>query len=284
MKPAPFEYLAPASVDEAVGQLAQHGGAARVLAGGQSLVRLMNTRVETPSVIVDINRIPGLDAISADGGTVTIGALARQHAVQTSDVIATHAPLLAEAGHEVGHASVRERGTFVGSIAFADPAAELPTALVALDGEVVARGAKGERAIPASEFFTGPWRNALADDELAVAVRVPATAGGSAFVEATRRHGELPMCGVATVVEVRDGTIASARIALGGVGDRPVRASRAEQSLVGQKPTAEAIAAAADQAANEIDPPGDSHAGADFRRHLAGVLTRRSLERAVSRA
>lgn len=288
MKPAPFAYLAPHSLEEAVAHLAEHGGDARVLAGGQSLVRLMNARLATPSVIVDINRVAGLDAIEATNGVLRMGALVRQRASELSPVVAADAPLLAEAGAEVGHAPVRKRGTVVGSIAFADPSAELPTALLAADGEAVALGPDGERTIPADELFSGPFTTTLRHGELLTELRIPRASGprtGHAFVEVARRHGDLPVCGVATALRVDDsGRVGHVRIALCGVDERPVRARAAEDLLTGGQPGEEAFQEAAARAAADLSPRADSHGSAAFRRHLAGVLTRRSLQRALARA
>ena len=287
MKPAPFAYLAPRSVDEALAHLAEHGSEARPLAGGQSLVRLMNTRLATPSVLIDINRIGELAAISRENGAVRIGAVARQRACETSPEVRDGVPVFAEAVRQVAHPSVRRRGTAVGSVAFADPSAELPAALLAADGEVVARSSRGERSIAADDFFTGPFTNALAPDELAVALRIPVTAErpGSAFVEESRRHGELPMCGVAAVVTLDgDGAVAQARIALCGVHRRPIRARDAEAALQSEHPDDELLQAAGALAASAADPVGDCHGSAAFRRHLAAVLTRRALATAISRA
>ncbi len=225
MKPAPFDYVAPRTVAEAVDHLSRHGGDARVLAGGQSLVRLMNTRLATPAVIVDINRVEGLDGIAVENGSVRIGALARQRAAELSDVVRTEAPLFAEAGGHVAHPSVRRRGTVVGSIAFADPSAELPAALLALDGEAVVSGPDGERTVAAADLFTGAFATSLAAAELITAVRVPRGAPGrtgSAWIEVSRRHGDLPVCGAGAIVTLDDGgAIASARVALCGVGATP---------------------------------------------------------------
>ena len=287
MKPAAFAYLAPASVEEAVAQLAEHSGEARVLAGGQSLVRLMNSRAATPSVLIDINRITGLDTIDTNGNGIRIGATARQRSCELHPQVRAQVPLLAEAGAHVAHASVRRRGTVVGSVAFADPSAELPTALLALGGQVLARSRAGERLIDADDFFTGPFATSLAPDELAVELRIPATGTdrtGSAFVEVARRHGELPMCGVGAVVTLDDDTVAAARIALCGVDRRPVRARAAEQALIGQRPTAELLDQTGALAADGVDPIGDCHGSASFRRHLARVLTRRCLQIAIARA
>ncbi|MQA16747.1 MAG: xanthine dehydrogenase family protein subunit M [Pseudonocardiaceae bacterium] len=288
MKPAAFAYLAPSSVEEAVDRLAEHGPDARVLAGGQSLVRLMNTRLATPSVVVDVNRIPDLDHIGADNGTVHVGAIARQRSCELAPLVRSRVPLFAEACSQVAHVSVRKRGTVVGSVAFADPCAELPAALLALDGQVVARSRAGERVIDADDFFVGPFENSLAPDEFAVELRIPVTAverTGSAFVEVSRRHGDLPMCGASTVVQLdEDGAVANARIALCGVGQRPMRARDTEDLLLGQRPADELLAQAAELTAAATDPIGDCHASAAFRRHLARVLTRRSLQTAVARA
>ena len=288
MKPAPFDYVAPRTVAEAVDHLARHGRDARVLAGGQSLVRLMNTRLATPAVVVDINRVEGLDAIAVENGSVRIGALARQRAAELSDVVRTAAPLFAEAGTHVAHPSVRRRGTVVGSIAFADPSAELPAALLALDGEAIVSGPDGERTVAAADLFTGAFATSLAPGELITAVRVPretAPRSGSAWVEVSRRHGDLPVCGAGAVVTLDDGgAIASARVALCGVGATPVRATAVEEALTGTEPADEAISRAADRAGRDLDPPSDPHGSADFRRHVAVVMTRRSVQRAAERA
>jgi len=288
LKPAPFDYVAPRTVAEAVDHLGRHGGDARVLAGGQSLVRLMNTRLATPAVVVDINRVEGLDAIAVENGSVRIGALARQRAAELSEVVRAEAPLFAEAGGHVAHPSVRRRGTVVGSIAFADPSAELPAALLALDGDAIVSGPDGERTVTAADLFTGAFETSLGAGELITAVRVPrgtAPRTGSAWVEVSRRHGDLPVCGAGAVVTLGDdGTIASARVALCGVGATPLRATAVEEALAGAEPTGEAVAAAADAAARDLDPPSDPHGSADFRRHIAVVMTRRSVQRAAERA
>ncbi|GEL21505.1 carbon monoxide dehydrogenase [Pseudonocardia sulfidoxydans NBRC 16205] len=291
MKPAAFAYLAPHDLDEALDQLAEHGADARVLAGGQSLVRLMNARLASPAVVVDINRVGGLDALSLVNGSgparLRLGATVRQRTSELSPEVAAHAPLLAEAGAHVAHAPVRSRGTVVGSVAFADPSAELPTALLALDGRVVARSRSGERTIEADDFFTGPFTTSLAPGELVVAVEVPVTAAGTgtAFVEVSRRHGDLPVCGVAaTVTRGDDGSVAATRIALCGAGERPVRARAAEDALTGSDGGADAVAAAAARAADGLSPIADCHGSADFRRHLARVLTGRALRTAIHRA
>jgi CO/xanthine dehydrogenase FAD-binding subunit len=288
VKPAPFAYRAAATTEEAVEHLAELGPDARILAGGQSLVRLMNTRLAAPAVLVDINDVRELDRIEVRDGVVAIGALTRQRTSELSSAVRSGAPLFAEAGALVAHPSVRARGTVVGSLCFADPAAELPTALLALDGQVVARSTRGERVVAAEDFFVDAFETSLAPDELAVEVRVPRTTasrGGSAFLELSRRHGELPVCAVAATVALDDdGLLADVRIALGSVAGRPVRAREAESALRGSRPTADGIQEAADLAAVGLTPVGDSHGSPAFRTHLARVLTQRALTRAVARA
>lgn len=288
MKPAAFKYSVPSSVEEALEHLQEHGDDARVLAGGQSLVRLMNHRMETPGVIIDINRLPGLDLLDVDDGGVRVGALVRQRASETSPLVRQHAAVFAEAGGHVAHASVRERGTVVGSLAFADPCAELPTALVALDGEILVRSARGQRLIPAAEFFIGPFQSAIQSDELALEARLPSfdrPRSGSAFVELTRRHGELPVCAVASIVVLDgQGNVEEARIAVGAVGDHPVRATEAEGILTGSAADEEAVREAAARVCNELDPMSSVHASADYRRHVTSVMTRRSVAMAIARA
>jgi len=248
----------------------------------------MNTRLATPAVIVDINRVEGLDAIEAENGSIRIGATARQRAAELHELVRSGAPLFARAGEHVAHPSVRRRGTVVGSIAFADPSAELPAALLALDGEAVVAGPDGERTVAAADLFTGAFRTSLAAGELITAVRVPRGGDGptgSAWTEISRRQGDLPVCGVGAVVTLGDdGTVARARIALCGVGDTPVRATAVEEALAGADPTKDAIAAAADSAARDLDPPSDPHGSAGYRRHLAVVMTRRAVSEAAARA
>jgi carbon-monoxide dehydrogenase medium subunit len=289
VKPAVFTYQAPRAVEDVLEGLYQHGSDARVLAGGQSLVRLMNARIETPGIVIDINRIPGLDEIAVDDGTIRIGALVRQRASEMSPLIRDHVRVFSEAGAEVAHVSVRERGTVIGSIAFADPCAELPTALLALDGELVARSTQGERTIAAADFFLGPYDTAVAHEEMLVEARLPVLSSdrtGSAFVEVTRRHGELPVCGVATVVRLdEDQRFVEVRISVGAVGDRPIRVSAAESAIIGRSSSdAEALREAAELAARGIEPRPTVHGSAAYRRHLAAVVTRRSLARALARA
>ena len=292
MKPAPFDYVAPRTLEEALGELAERaarGDDAKVLAGGQSLIPVLNFRLAQPSVLVDINRIEPLEFVEErpDGG-LAIGALARQRRLERSAAVARRAPLLAEALPFVAHPQIRNRGTLGGSLAHADPAAELPAVALALGAtlRLVRRG--GERRLPAREFFTGLFATALEPDELLAAVEIPPEPArtGWAFLERARRHGDYAMCGVAARVSLDGaGNCASASIVLISVGDGPVEARRAAASLRGGALGPESIRAAAELAANdEIDPAGDLHASAPFKRQLARVLTGRALALATERA
>ena len=288
MKPAAFEYFAPATVDQALALLAAHGGEAKPLAGGQSLIPAMNFRLARPRALVDLNRIAELSYIrSAKGGT-TIGAMTRQRAVEQSDVVARGAPLLAEAMPAIAHPQIRNRGTIGGSLAHADPSAELPAVMLALDAAFRARSVTGERTIPASEFFKGMLETALAPDELLVEIGLPPMPdrSGTAFLEVARRHGDYALVGIAVVVTLDgQGRCKAARIALLSVGDGPVLAVEAGKTLTGQVPSAEMVRAAADAAATrDVDPPSDIHASAAYRRRLVAVLTRRALGGAFERA
>jgi CO/xanthine dehydrogenase FAD-binding subunit len=272
MKPAPFTYHRASSVREAVDMLGTVGDEGSVLAGGQSLVPLMNFRVAQPAHLVDINYVDELDYIRVDAGWLAIGARTRQAAVERSDVVAKHAPLMSEAMRSVAHPPVRHRGTVVGSIVHADPAAELPAVLLALDGEVVLRGPDGERRVPAREFFTGPLMTARHAGELVTEVRVPAANGdgdGHALQEFSRRHADFAVAGAA---------VAGGAIALFGVSDTPIRAARAEQLLAGDAGAAAADVAAA--ATDELTPNEDVHGGSAYRRRVARACVERALLRA----
>lgn len=289
MKPAPFEYHRPTSLDQAVTLLAECGSDAKALAGGQSLVPAMNFRLARPAVLVDLNGIASLAAVEElpDGG-LRIGAMTRQRAVERSRAVASRAPLLFEAMPAIAHPQVRNRGTVGGSLAHADPSAELPAVMLALDARFVAQSRAGTRTIPAADFFTGILSTALAADELLTAVEIPAPPAyaGAAFVEVARRHGDYALVGVAAqVVLDGNGVCQSARVALLSVGDTPVLATQAMRALVGRAPGAAAIEEAARAAAErDLDPPADIHASAAYRRHLARVLVGRALRAASARA
>lgn len=286
MKPAAFEYHAPRTVDEAIGLLTAHGDDAKVLAGGQSLVPLMNMRLARPRVIVDINRTRGLAGLGETRGFLKIGAMVRQRAAEQSALVASRCPLLRDALRWVGHPQIRNRGTVGGSIAHADPAAELPAVLAALGGEVTVHGPKGRRTIRAADLFVTYLTTAIEARELLTEVRVPVLPRGAgwSWMEISRRHGDFALAGVGVVLALRGGKIADVRVGLTGVGPVPVRAEAAERLLAGQRPS-DALwedAAAAVRAA--IEPDGDLHASAEYRRHVAGVLTVRALREALGRA
>jgi carbon-monoxide dehydrogenase medium subunit len=292
MKPAPFEYYAPTTVEEALAHLAEHGYDAKVLAGGQSLIPMMNFRLAQPSVIVDLNNVSELFYIRSDeneNGGLRLGAMTRQSEVERDPLVAERAPLVRETMPLVAYPQIRSRGTFGGSIAHADPAAELVALSIALNGRFLLRSQAGERWVPADEFFVGLFATILEPDELLVEVALPPLPprSGGAFREITRRHHDFCMAGVAAVVTLEDDgdRCKQARLVFLGVGDGPVDARRAAEVLVGQVPTPEAIRAAAEMASSdEIDPGSDIHASAEYRRHLANVLACRALEQAFERA
>jgi CO/xanthine dehydrogenase FAD-binding subunit len=289
VKPAPFDYVRPGTVDEALAVLADRAGDAKLLAGGQSLVPAMNFRIAQPAVLVDLNRISALAGIEAtpDGG-LRIGSMTRHRALERSALVADRAPLVTETMPFVAHPPIRARGTIGGSLAHADPAAELPALMLALDATIGARSRTGARRVPATEFFVGLYATALAPDELLTEVMIPGlpAASGWAFDEVARRHGDYALAGAAAVVRLdAAGRVSVARIALVSVHERPVLAHDAARVLAGQAPTADAIAAAADAAAvRDADPPSDVHASSAYRRHLTRVLVRRVLTRALERA
>ena len=287
MKPPLFDYVLPRSLDEALAVLARHGEQAKALAGGQSLVPLLNFRLVRPAYLVDLNEVPGLDGIRIQDGRLAIGAMTRQRAVETSAVVRELCPLLAEAMPQIGHVQIRNRGTVGGSLAHADPAGELPAVVAALDGELVLRSARSERRLPAREFFVAYLTTAAAPDELLVEVRLPLAPPrtGTAFLEVSRRHGDFALVGVAATVTLDErGVCTACAVALTGVGPTPVVAREAARVLVGIAPTAAAIEDVARRVAGSLAPDSDLHASADYRTHLAGVLTRRALARAAGRA
>ena len=285
MKPPPFSYSAPTSLAEAVGLLSDTAAdEPRVLAGGQSLLPLMNFRLANPGHLVDLRRIEELTRIRTEGDVLVVGAMVRQAAAERSPEVAAAAPLLAEALSHVAHLPVRNRGTVGGSIAHADPAAELPAVVLALDAELVALGSTGARRIAAADFFRGPYETALQPGEILTEVRIPARGGGQAFVEFTRTHANFAVVGVAAVVRLDGATVRSAAIALSGVAATPVRATAAERALVGTSPGAAAVRAAADAAADELTPTGDLHGSAETRVGIARSCLRKAIGLALSRA
>ena len=282
MKPPPFQYLAPTSLDEALALRAHHGSDSLLLAGGQSLMPLLNLRIVSPTAVIDLGRVPELAGIRAENGSLAIGAMTRQREAERSPLVRERSQLLGQALARIAHPTIRNRGTIGGSLAHADPAAELPAVALALDAELVARSTRGERTIPASAFFQGFLTTALEPDELLTEVRLPADPGRCSIQEVTRRHGDFALVGVVAAVRSEGGTIAGARLALLGAGPTVVRATEAEALLSGAPPTDSTFAAAAAAAASGLEPSSDVHATADYRRRAAAVLVRRALVEATS--
>jgi carbon-monoxide dehydrogenase medium subunit len=283
VKPAKFDYHRPATIDRAIAILQQYQGEARVLAGGQSLVPMMNFRLATPAAIVDLNRIPGFADIEAADGVVRIGAMARQRQVEFAPLITERVPLLREAVRWIGHLPTRTRGTIGGSIANADPAAEIPMVLQALGGEVVARSPQGERRIPAPELFLGALTTSLAADEIVTEVRFPAMAPYCRYAieEFARRKGDFAIAAIAVMLVQEGERCTMARLATAGVGPVPIRLREAEAVLEEKGLGEAAVEAAAEKAAELVEPMSDHNASADYRRHLTAVLTRRGVLKAV---
>ncbi|MGP4045881.1 FAD binding domain-containing protein [Streptomyces sp. 2A115] len=279
MIPPAFEYARPASVDEAVRTLAEAGEDAKVLAGGQSLLPLLRMRLAFPELVVDVGRIPGLRGVREDGGTLVIGALTTHHDVLADPLIRRHAGLLAAATATVADPAVRHRGTLGGSLAHADPAGDLPAVALALDAELVAAGPRGQRAIPAREFFVDYLQTSLRPDELLVEVRLPKTdesdGWGFRYEKFSRVAQAWAMVGVAALVRRDDGHIAEARIGLTNMGSTPLRATASEEALTGV--AADGVARAAQSAAEGTRPSADPSASPQYRAHLARVLTRRAV-------
>jgi carbon-monoxide dehydrogenase medium subunit len=269
VKPAPFAYRKARSLDEAVSLLGEHADA-RLLAGGQSLIATLNMRLSAPSLLIDINGLGGLDRIEAKDGTVTIGALTRHTQAERSDAIARHAPLIASAMPHIAHPAIRNRGTIGGSIAFADPAAELPACLLALGGEVEASGPSGKRTIKADDFFVDLYETALRPGEMLTAIRVPAASAETrtGFAELARRHGDYAIVGLAATARAKGKGLADVRLAFFGVGNTALRARKAEAAL-------ESGGVDAAVAALDLAPHDDIQATGPEKKHLAGVLLRR---------
>jgi len=286
VKPVDFDLHQPATLDAALGLLARHGDDARVLAGGQSLVPLLNFRLARPGHVVDIGCVAGLGDLRETPGGLMIGAMVRQARAERAPAVAARCPLLAAALPWIAHPPIRARGTVCGSLAHADPAAELPSVAVALDATFVAMSARGRREIPAAGFYQAYLTTALRPDELLAAVRFPAaTPGtGAAFGEVSRRRGDFAMAGVAAQVTLEDGAIADARICLSGVAGVPLRCAGSEQALLGTRADLAVLRRAASAALDILDPADDLHATAGYRRHVAGVLLRRAVAEAYRRA
>ena len=284
MKPAPFDYIAPQNVEEALLTLRQNVPDARILAGGQSLMPLLNLRLTKPKILVDLNGISGLSGIRETAGGLSIGAMTRQSRIEGSSMVRERCPILAEAIRYIGHVAIRHRGTIGGSLVHGDPAAELPAVALALDAKFKVARDGIDRAIPAEDFFIDYLTTALAPDEILREIVFPIVrpSSGYALEEVTRRHGDFAIAGAVAIVDLDDaGKIDDARIALFGVAPTPVRAGKVEQALAGQQANEDAIRDTAALLDNVLDPPGDIHASSAYRKHVAAVLTARALKRAV---
>ena len=286
MKPAKFDYFAPTTLDETLELLAQHGPEAKVLAGGQSLMPMMNLRLVRPGVVVDINRVPGLSGIAASDGTVAVGALARQRDLGQSDVIRDAFPMMIAAISHIGHFQIRNRGTIGGSLAHADPAAELPALCTALDAEFVVADSGGTQSIPAAEFAIGPLITSLAPEQMLTEVRLPVLQGDGwrwGFREVSRREGDFALVGaVAMLRNDSDGVCREARITMFAVGDAPARMPAAEAALVGRVVDDGVRREAAALVSDAVTPGSDIHASAEYRKEVSAVMARRALEDACT--
>lgn len=285
MKPPIFEYHAPESLGEALEQLAELGPqGAKVLAGGQSLMPMLSMRLARPSALIDVNRVPGLDDVRRENGTLAVGALTRHATAESSADVASACPLLACALPQIGHPSIRHRGTLGGSIAHADPGAELPAVATALGATMVVQGPRGRRDVTAEDFFANWFTTTLADDELLTELRFPAQRpdAGSAVLEVARRHGDFALVGVATTLAVAaDGTLADVRVVSFATGPTPRRLHGVEELLEGRVQTPALLREASAQAEREVDPASDVHGSAAYRRAALGALVRRSVEHAA---
>ena len=280
MIPVAFDYVAPSSVEEALAALAEVGDEGKVMGGGQSLLPVLRMRLNAPETIVDLSRVEGLRGISEDGDHLVIGAMTTHHEVATNPLVREHAAVLAEAASTVADPQIRHRGTLGGALVHADPAGDLGAPVLALDAELVVVGPGGERRVPASEFFTGLFETAVADGELLTAIRIPKHTGwGGAYEKFVRVSHQWSIVAVAAVVKGGGGTVEQAKIGLTNMGSTPLRAAAAEAALAGA--SGDGIAAAAGKAAEGTDPPSDLNGDSAYRTHLAGVLTRRAVQRAL---
>ena len=284
MFPSQFEYVAPTSLDEALAVLAERADDAKVLAGGQSLIPLMKLRFAAPALIVDINRITGLDTLAEDGGSLRVGALVRNRALERSDVVSNRYPTIAAAAPMISDPVVRNQGTFVGSLCHADPQGDWGSVMLALDGSVVARSSSGERVIPVGEFLEGPFTSSLRPDELAVEARVPDPGAEFAgtYLKLERKVGDFATVGVAVFLAMAGGTVTKAGIGLTGVGATNIKATAAEQALVGNPLSDELITEAARLAAEASDPRTDIRGTAEYKRDVVRIYVERGLRSAAA--
>jgi aerobic carbon-monoxide dehydrogenase medium subunit len=283
--PAAFDYERAESVDGAVQLLEQHGEDAKLIAGGHSLLPLMRLRLARPSVLVDIDRLSDLAYVREDGDSVEVGSLSRMQDLTEDPVLVQHNPLLAHVCGQVGDPQVRHRGTIGGSVAHGDPASDPPTALLALDAQLVLHGSGGDRTVAAGDFFKGLFETAIQPTEVLTAIRVPKLAPGTgwSYQKFHRRAIDWAVVGVAAIVERNNGGISRAAVGLTSMGMTPLRAAGVESALVGADASSDVLAAAADHAADDTSPPSDTNGSEEYRRELAKVLTRRALEEALAR-
>ena len=286
MKPPLFDYHDPSAVEGALDLLAEHGEDAKVLAGGQSLVPLLNFRLASPDHLIDLGRIPSLAYIRRSNGVLRIGAMTRQATLEASPLVAEHWPLLTGALGFVAHAQIRNRGTVGGSVAHADPAAELPLAFTVLDATFHLRSRRGTRSVGAREFFVTHLTTAIEPDELLVEIEVPPVPAGTcwAFTEYARRHGDFALGGAAVLLTLEDGVCRRARVGLLAAADTPLRAEAAERALEGSPISPESSAEAARAAVADINPTGDIHGSSEYRKQLIEGMVRRAIEQAMERA
>lgn len=279
MKPAPFAYARPSSLEQVFELLAQHGEGAKLLAGGQSLVPTLAFRLSAPAILIDLNRIPGLAGVAVEGGRVRVGAMTRHADLERSAEIATHVPLVAQAVPQIGHPAIRTRGTIGGSLAFADPAAELPACAVALDAKLTLASRGGSRSVRARDFFKGLYETDLHAGEVVAAVEFPAQPAGyrSRLAELARRHGDYALVGLAAHAKVEGDRLSDIRLAFFGVGAKPVLAAQAAREIEGQHLSTTALALAADALGEDLDPPDDLNGTGKTKLHLARVLLGRTL-------
>jgi len=286
MKPAPFVYFDPESIEEALDLLHQHGDEVTILAGGQSLGPLLNMRLSTPQIIVDINRVTDLQYYKSDDTGLKIGAMTRQSTLEDDSNIKEIQPLLAASIPYIGHRSIRNRGTVGGSVAHADPAAEWPAIMLTLDGTVLIRNSTSSRTVDASDFYISALTTDLKPDEMLAEIQIPSWSktSGWSFVEFSRRHGDFAVLGVATQLTTENGQCTKSRIAIIGGDSIPIRTSKAESMLSGETISDELLKEVAEQASKEINPSSDMHASAEYRRHLTSVLVSTALRKAADRS
>jgi len=283
MIPAAFDYVAPTSVEDALAALAQHGDDAKIIAGGQSLLPVLRMRLNAPEMVIDLGKIPALRGVRDDGDAIVVGAMTPHAVVGSDPLVAQHAALVAKAVEHLADAQVRHRGTFGGALAHADPAGDLGAPALALGAEFVVAGPGGTRTVAADDFFVDLFETAIGDDEILTEVRLPKRTGwGAHYEKFVRVAHQWPIVAVAATVRVEGGVIAEARIGLTNMGSTPIRARAVEEALTGQPASEDAVRAAAEHATDGTHPPSDLNGDADYRRHLAKVLTRRAVLAAAS--